>query len=42
MECPRCGGDMSSGVCENCGFPIISVKLRKTEKNRGNKDERRK
>lgn len=22
MKCPRCGGDMSSGVCENCGFPV--------------------
>ena len=21
MECPRCGGNMSSGVCEDCGFP---------------------
>ena len=21
MQCPRCGGDMSSGVCEDCGFP---------------------
>ena len=22
MKCPRCGGDMSSGVCGNCGFPV--------------------
>ena len=22
MKCPRCGGDMSSGVCDNCGFPV--------------------
>ena len=21
MQCPRGGGDMSSGVCEECGFP---------------------
>ena len=21
MKCPRCGGDMSNGVCEECGFP---------------------
>ena len=21
MKCPRCGGDMSSGVCVECGFP---------------------
>ncbi len=21
MKCPRCGGDMSGGVCDNCGFP---------------------
>ncbi len=21
MKCPRCGGNMSSGVCERCGFP---------------------
>lgn len=32
MKCPRCGGDMSSGVCEDCGFPEtlrIPVKYRK-------------
>ena len=23
MKCPRCGGNMSSGVCENCGFPEV-------------------
>ena len=22
MKCPRCGGDMSSGICEKCGFPV--------------------
>ena len=22
MKCPRCGGDMSGGVCDNCGFPV--------------------
>ena len=22
MKCPRCGGDMSGGVCESCGFPV--------------------
>ena len=27
MECPRCGGDMSSGVCEDCGFPETKIKL---------------
>lgn len=20
--CPRCGGNMSSGVCDDCGFPV--------------------
>ena len=27
MKCPRCGGDMSSGVCGSCGFPISKVRL---------------
>jgi len=27
MKCPRCGGDMSSGVCEECGFPVTARKL---------------
>ena len=27
MKCPRCGGDMSSGVCENCGFPVTRWRL---------------
>ena len=22
MKCPRCGGNMSSGVCEARGFPV--------------------
>ncbi len=22
MKCPRCGGDMTGGVCDNCGFPV--------------------
>lgn len=22
MKCPRCGGNMSSGVCDECGFPV--------------------
>ena len=22
MKCPRCGGNMSSGICESCGFPV--------------------
>ena len=22
MKCPRCGGDMSGGVCSSCGFPV--------------------
>lgn len=22
MKCPRCGGDMSAGVCKECGFPV--------------------
>ena len=21
MRCPRCGGKMSGGICEDCGFP---------------------
>lgn len=25
MKCPRCGGDMSSGVCEECGFPVNKI-----------------
>ena len=29
MKCPRCGGDMSSGVCEQCGFPEIRWKTLK-------------
>ena len=24
MECPRCGGNMSNGVCEDCGFSITA------------------
>ena len=27
MKCPRCGGDMSSGVCENCGFPVTVKRI---------------
>ena len=26
MKCPRCGGNMSSGVCQECGFPVVSRK----------------
>lgn len=27
MKCPRCGGNMSSGVCEECGFPVTVKSL---------------
>lgn len=27
MKCPRCGGDMSSGICKECGFPTIGRKF---------------
>ena len=23
MNCPRCGGPMTDGICNNCGFPVI-------------------
>ena len=23
--CPRCGGPMNSGICDNCGFPMRRV-----------------
>lgn len=23
MDCPRCGKEMSGGICNNCGFPLI-------------------
>ena len=26
MKCPRCGGDMSSGVCSECGFPETIIR----------------
>lgn len=22
MKCPRCGADMSGGICKECGFPM--------------------
>ena len=25
MDCPRCGTPMESGVCPNCGFPVIQI-----------------
>ena len=25
MKCPRCGGKMDSGICEECGFPITRI-----------------
>ena len=28
MKCPRCGGDMSSGVCDSCGFPTTRKIIR--------------
>ena len=27
MKCPRCGGNMSSGICEECGFPVTVKKI---------------
>lgn len=27
MKCPRCGGNMSGGVCNECGFPVTRKKL---------------
>ena len=27
MKCPRCGGNMSSGVCNSCGFPVTRLIL---------------
>lgn len=28
-KCPRCGADMTNGVCDNCGFPFVGSR-RKT------------
>lgn len=25
MKCPRCGAEMSGGICNNCGFPTNRV-----------------
>ena len=22
MKCPRCGAEMSGGICNSCGFPM--------------------
>lgn len=25
-NCPRCGAEMTGGVCDNCGFPLTKIK----------------
>ncbi len=25
MTCPRCGGNMEGGVCNECGFPVLKI-----------------
>ena len=34
VKCPRCGEEMTGGICDNCGFPL--TKMRKKFSN-GNK-----
>lgn len=26
MDCPRCGTQMSGGVCPECGFPVTACR----------------
>ena len=28
-KCPRCGADMTNGVCDNCGFPIVGSRRKR-------------
>ena len=28
-KCPRCGEEMTGGICDNCGFPL--TKMRKKD-----------
>jgi ribosomal protein L37E len=30
VKCPRCGEEMTGGICNNCGFPIIRIKKKST------------
>ena len=25
-KCPRCGEEMTGGICDNCGFPITKMR----------------
>ena len=29
MICPRCGAEMEGGICNECGFPVISIRGQK-------------
>ncbi len=33
-KCPRCGADMFTGVCDNCGFPIVGSRKKRTKVDR--------
>jgi len=26
MKCPRCGEEMTGGICDNCGFPLTKMR----------------
>ena len=25
-KCPRCGEEMTGGICDNCGFPLTKMR----------------
>ena len=25
-KCPRCGEEMTGGICDNCGFPLTTIR----------------
>lgn len=31
MKCPRCGAEMSGGICNSCGFPMNKKNARKAK-----------
>ena len=28
VKCPRCGEEMTGGICDNCGFPLTKMRKR--------------
>ena len=33
MKCPRCGSQMSGGICDSCGFPLTNIRIQPKYRN---------